>query len=228
MAIVLGTYAFSEAGIAVAEKQEEIGGRDARIIQIKGVISGCATVAALETELDTIAAAASDDGEAVVLSLRAGRRFFVRRIAFTREIRRDALAGSFALMLEARDPFEESESLTSVSWPIEVSGAAKVFSSFGNVFAVPSITLVASGTVIAPSFSDSTRSMTYLGELADAQALVFDAGAGRVVLDGNDVTPYTEGFFPRIAPGDTTLTYTDDAESSHTAAVTVAYRDRWW
>lgn len=228
MAIVLGTYRFGEAGIAVAEKQEEIGGRDARMIQIRGMIDGFATLTALETELDAIAAAASNDGEATVLSLRPGRRLLVRRAGFTREIRRDALAGSFSLTLEARDPFEESEFLTSVSWPIEMSGATKVFGSSGNVFALPIITLAASGAVITPSFSDGTRSMKYLGELADAQTLVIDAGAGRVVLDGNDVTPYTEGLVPRIGPGETTLTYTDDAESSHTAAVTVAYRDRWW
>jgi hypothetical protein len=55
-----------------------------------------------------------------------------------------------------------------------------------------------------------------------------DGRSGVVTLEGADVTPYTSGEFPRIAPEGTTLTYEDDAASSHTAAVTVAFRDRWW
>jgi hypothetical protein len=58
--------------------------------------------------------------------------------------------------------------------------------------------------------------------------LVFDGVNQVVTLDGEDVSPYSSGVFPRIAPGGTTLTYTGDAASSHLASVTVSHRARWW
>ena len=75
---------------------------------------------------------------------------------------------------------------------------------------------------------DGTRTLAYSGTVADGESLVLDSAAGTASLNGQDVTPYTSGVFPRVAPEGTTLTYVDDATSSHTASVTVAFRDRWW
>lgn len=132
------------------------------------------------------------------------------------------------LSLDAPDPFEESATVRSYPWPVTSSGASKAVPGGGNVFALPTISLVAAGNVTNPSFSDGTRTLTSWGTVGNGKTLVFDGPAGVVRLDGQDVTPYTTGLFPRIAPGGTTLTFADDASSSHTAAVVVTVRDRWW
>ncbi len=228
MAIVLGDYTFDGARTAVSETHEEAGGRDARVIEITGVLDGFGSTAALEDALDTILAAASVDEDAACLSLRPGRRLAVRRLGFERQVVRGIPTGSFALKLAAEDPFEESETVTTVLWSISTSGTTQVLSTSGNVFAAPKLSLVASGTVLDPAFGDGERSLVFAGSVADGETLEVDAAAGRVMLAGENVTPYTAGDFPRVGVSGTTLTYTDDAESSHAAAVTITYRDRWW
>lgn len=227
MAIVLGAYTFDAAHTAVKERLEEVGGRNERRIEISGLIAGKNAVSAIEAELDAILDAASPD-VTVSLSLRAGRQLAVRRSAFTRGIRADALLGSFTLELAAEDPFEESQTLNTVSWSITASGATKAVSSSGSMFSKPVISLLAIGAVINPAFSDGVRTIRYEGSIADGQQIVFDATRSVVLLDDVDVTPYTVGLFPIIEPEGTVLTYTDDAASSHTASVSISYRDRWW
>jgi tail protein len=228
VAITLGSVTFDDAHTTVREKQEEVGGRNERRIELAGVIVGESTIAAVEAQLDAIIDAASVDDFSAALSLRDGRRLWVRRDAFNREIQRDRLVGAFQLTLLARDPFEEAVSETFVNWTITASGATKAASAAGNVFAKPVITLTANDTLINPGFSDGTRSIAYSGSVAASSVLVFDAAQGMVTLDGADVTPYTTGVFPRISPEDTTLTYSDDPSSSHDVDATVAFRDRWW
>lgn len=228
MAMTLGSFTFDDAHTKAHEEYEEVGGREQRAIEISGMVAGKATVADIEAELDAILDAASLEDYGAELSLRSGRRLNVRRLTFKRDVAADSLLGAFVLRLESKEPFEESTSVTSAPWSISASGAQKAVSSSGNVFAEPTITLVASGDVVSPSFSDGTRTMAYAGTVEDGSTLVFDAAAGTVKLDGEDVTPYTTGEFVRVEPEGTTLTYTDDASSSHTASVTVAYRDRWW
>lgn len=228
MATTLGPVTFDEAHTTVREKEEEVGGRNERAVTVSGVIVDRASVAEIEADLDAIIDAASVEDYTAALSLRGGRRLWVRREGFMREIKGEALVGSFKLELAARDPFEESEAETAIAWNVSASGAQQAAASSGNVYAKPVIELVASGDVIDPVFSDGERMIAYSGTVQDGETLVFDGEAGMVTLEGADVTPYTSGVFPRIAPEGTTLTYTDDAASSHTAAVIVRFRDRWW
>lgn len=228
MAITLGSVAFDETHTTVREKFEEVGGRDARRIEITGVIVGEHSVADVEAKLDAILDASSLETYEAALSVRAGRRMWVRRAKFRREVSRVTLTGAYELTLEAEDPFEESTTATSDEWPVTASGQTRPFTAGGNVFSIPTITLVATGTIINPSFSDGTRTLAFSGTVGDGETLVLDGGSGVATLEGSDVTPYTSGAFPRIAPEGTTLTYEDDAASSHTATVTVAFRDRWW
>ncbi|MFP4502228.1 MAG: phage distal tail protein [Candidatus Hydrogenedentota bacterium] len=228
MPIVLGDYTFDERTTAVAEKQEEVGGRDARAITLTGVFTGLETLEAAEAALDGVITAAGDGVSETFLSLRAGRRMRVRRTGFEREVVRQKRTATFKLTLEAANPYEEAEEQTSFAWNVTASDSTQVFTNAGNVYAQPVITFLATGALIAPAISDGTRTMHYTGTVNDGETLAFDAAAGRVTLDGLDVTPYTEGVFPRLAPGDTTLTYTDEPDSTHTAAITVAYRARWW
>lgn len=227
MPIVLGGLAFDENTTAVSEKQEEVGGRDARSVRISGVLAA-QDVAGLEAAFDAIVAAAGDGESEAELCLRPGRRLLVRRTGVTREIARERRTGAFVLDLEARDPYESSRDVNVVAWDIAAAGNTLACAAAGNIHALPVITLAANGETAAPGFSDGARAIAYTGTLSTGEKLVFDAAAGRVTLDGEDVTPYTMGEFPRIAPGGTTLAYTDETPGSPAVSATVAWRDRWW
>jgi hypothetical protein len=67
-----------------------------------------------------------------------------------------------------------------------------------------------------------------MGLVADGETLIFAGVERKVWLNGADVTPYSEGEFPGIRPGGTTLIYRDGPTSSHAAEAVVRYRDRWW
>lgn len=228
MAITLGNVSLDEVYTAVREDLEEVGGRNERRIRLTGSIVGENSIQAIHDRLDGILDAASVEDFSAELSLRAGRRLFVRRDTFRREVLGESLMGSFVLVLEARDPIEESIALTILPWSIAASGATLATTSSGSVYAEPSIALVASGNVVNPAFSDGTRTIAYSGIVADGETLVLDGAGRRVTLEGVDVTPYTSGVFPRISPEGTTLTYTDDVTSSHSGTGTVSFRDRWW
>jgi len=228
VAITLGNYVFDETRTAIAEKYAEVGGRDARQVRLSGAILGKRTLAELEAALDAVLAAASADTADTPLVLREGRRLLVRRTGFTREVSRKPLVGAFTVQLEAPSSFEEAVDETEVNWNISASGVTRTLTAGGNAPAPLRITLAASGSVIAPRFSDGVRAIAYSGAVASGEALVFDGAAGRVTLEGEDVTPYTDGVFPRVSPASTMLTYTDDPDSTHVCAVTIAYRDRWW
>ncbi|MBI5093497.1 MAG: hypothetical protein HZB26_13780 [Candidatus Hydrogenedentes bacterium] len=228
MPITLGSIVLDATHTSAAESYAEVGGRDARKITLSGLILGEPTAVEIEARLDAILDAASAEDYGVALSVRADRQLWVRRESFERAFRPDELIGSFTLVLEARDPFEYATTPSSHSWTISASGATLALTSAGNAHALPSITLVAAGTIINPAFGDGTRSIQFSGTVAAGQTLVFDAPSGRVTLDGVDVTPYTAGEFPQIAPEGANLCFTDDAVSSHLASVTVSYNDRWW
>jgi hypothetical protein len=226
--VTLGNVTFDEKHTSVEERLDEVGGRDERAIEITGILIGASSVAAVNSELDAVLAASSARDFAAALSIRPGRRLWVRRERFVRDVSEEKLVGSFKLGLRAKDPFEESTSVTTAVWPVSSSDTTKTMNSAGNTFAKPIIMLVATGTVVDPTFSDGIRTMGYSGTVGDGSTLVFDAAAGTVTLNGADVTPYVMGEFPRVDPEGTTLTYSDHASSSHTASVVVAYRDRWW
>ena len=75
---------------------------------------------------------------------------------------------------------------------------------------------------------DGRRGLVFDGVVRAGQTLQLDGARGAALLDGEDVTPYTLGEFPRITPGGTALTYKGDPVGPHAATVTVAYRHRWW
>ena len=228
MAVTLGSVTFDPAATTVRETHEEVGGRRERVIEISGVVVGGSSEAAIHDALDAILNEASTEDYSAELSVRPGRRMFVRRAEFVRNVSAESLTGSFALKLAARDPFEESTALHSAAWPITASGATLDLSTSGNAPALLAARLTAAGTIVNPSFSDGTRTLVYNGTLSTGNVLEFDGVLGTVSLNGDDVLPYVSGVFPQIDPAGSTLTYVDDAASSHDADVTVEYRDRWW
>lgn len=228
MSITLGNYTFDESRTTVVEKYEEVGGCDARVIQVKGIIDGLDSLPALEAALDLLLAASSTNGEQTALSLRPDRVLYVRRTSFVREVNRGAVVGSFTVHFEAADPYEVSTSERSTSWEISDSGQEVLLPTEGNVYSPVQITLEAGGTLIAPAFSDGTRRIEYLGTVRMGETLLLDGASGKVTLNGVDATPYTQGLLPRVSPGGTTLHYSDADDSSHVACARLNYRDRWW
>jgi len=228
MAIVLSSVTFDALHTSAREKHEEVGGRDGRRIEISGVIAGEQTIAGVEAKLDAILQAASAEDYSAVLSLRPGRRLWVRRVQFSRDVSPSTRVGSFVLVVEAKSPFEESIDAQTIEWAITTQEAELPVATEGNVCALPILTVVASGTVANPSFGDGTRSILFSGTVQDGETLVLDCGEGHATLEGQDVTAYTSGLFPRIAPGGTTLRWADSPDSSHHADVTISLRDRWW
>lgn len=227
MGIRVGAYSFDGGTTVVREEWEVVGGKRTRAIRIAGVLRGRSDRATLDAELDGILQAASETST-VFVSLRTGRRIRVRREAFTREVNERTLTGQFVLDLRADDAYEESEAIRTVSWSAIASGLMIPVTNGGNALAPATITLDALGTIVAPQFSDGTRSLAYGGTVDGGETMSIDGAAGRVWLDGADITPYTTGDFPMIAPGENVLTFTDDNTSSHLADGEVAVRDRWW
>lgn len=228
MAVTLGTVTFDPDTTHVREALEEVGGRDARRVDLTGMVVGEASVADVEAALDAIIDAASAEDYSAQLSLRTGRRLWVRRDAFTREVSPEGPAGSFTLKLEAREPFEEGTVAVAAVKVVSASGESIVLGVGGNVYARPVVLVEAVGVLVNPAVSDGTRTIGYEGVVAAGETLRFDGEAGRVTLEGVDVTPFTAGLLPRIYPGTETLTYTDDASSTHSATMRVQWRPRWW
>ncbi|GMW01796.1 MAG: hypothetical protein AMXMBFR84_29330 [Candidatus Hydrogenedentota bacterium] len=228
MAITLGNVTFDHAHTAALESHDEVGGRDGRRIRISGLILGQPSLTAIHEQLDAILDAASADEYNAALSLRPGRRMWVRREEFERAVANDALVGSFQLVLEAKDPHEESVAEIALNWTIDASGDTLSVTAMGNVFSEPRITLTAVGDLVNPALSDGTRQIAYSGTALAGSVLVFDGPAKSVRLNGDDVTPYATGEFPTIAPEGTVLTFFDDTASAHQAQAVVAFRDRWW
>ena len=228
MPITLGPITFDAAHTTVRETHEEVGGRRERAIEISGMLVGLNTEAAIHAALDAILDAASSVDYSAELSLRAGRRLWVRRAEFIRNVSANALTGSFTLKVNARDPFEESTALHNVPWTIDASGDSISLAHLGNANAPTLLRVTAMDTLIDPAFSVDATAITYNGALAAGDVLEFDGANAVVRLNGADVTPYATGVFPDIAPEGITLLYTDVPASSHQATVAIEYRDRWW
>ncbi|MFA6240989.1 MAG: hypothetical protein WC655_08675 [Candidatus Hydrogenedentales bacterium] len=228
MLVTLGPFTFDPAHTAVQERHDEVGGRRERIIEISGLIVGESTADAVEARLDALLDAASAEDYSADLSVRPGRRLWVRRESFTRQIESSARVGSFTLKLKAKSPFEEAVERSVYPWPIADTGEVLYLAPAGNVFALPLVSVTAVGDLVNPAVSDGVRTIEYAGIVRDGVTLAFDAINGRVTLDGEDVSPYTAGEFPRLEPEGTTLTYTDDVSSTHNASATVEFHSRWW
>ena len=227
MSISVGSYTFNTRTTVVREQYELVGGKQTRAIRITGLLRGAADEAALIAALDGITEAVSA-ASPVAVSLRPGRRMLARREGFSREVNGQTLTGQFVLDLRAETAWEESAALHEDVWNIGLSGATFDVNHAGNAMVDPAIALAAEDLLILPSVSDGTRTLTYEGTVSTGSTLLIDGVVREVRLDGSDVTPYTSGEFPLLAPGETTLTYTDDPGSSHLVTAQIAFRDRWW
>jgi hypothetical protein len=227
MSITLGNHDFAATLVSTTEQHEETGGRDARVITLTGLLRDLPGLPALEAALDAVLAAASE-GQVVPLRLRPGRVLRVRRTGYSREVQRDAGIARFVLKLEAEDPFEYALDPESIAWALDAPDAARDFDVAGNVAAWPRIDLVAAATLLRPGFSDGLNALRYDGSLPAGQTLQFDGDARRLLLDGEDVTPYSLGRFPALAPGTGALAFLQDGAEALPGTATVSWHARWW
>ena len=228
MGVTLGGLSLDTMLTSVKEEHEEVGGRDSRKVELCGVVIGETSVDAIEAQLDAILDASSCEDYGAELLVRDGRRLWARRNSFKREVQQESLVGAFTLVLEARNPYEESVSETEATWEISGSPSSMSFTAGGTMDSLPIISLTALGAIVTPVFSDGERSISYEGIVPSGSTLVVDCASETLLLDGADVSAYGEGAYPRIDPAGTTLNYSDDALSSHLGTADVAYRDRWW
>jgi hypothetical protein len=227
VSISVGGYVFNPRTTVVREQYEVVGGKQTRAIRITGLLRGAADEASLIAALDAVTEAVSKEAP-VLVSLRPGRQIAARREGFVREINGRTLTGQFIVDLRAESAWEESEAIETLPWSIGQSGEALEVYNTGNAPTDPVITLTADDFLITPGVSDGARAIVYEGEVSSGSVLIIDAVKREVRLDGVEVTGYTSGEFPRLAPGDTELVFTDDIMSSHQATGTVAWRARWW
>ena len=211
----------------VREQLEEVGGRRERRVTLSGVFESLADRAAVEAQLDAILAAASQEDFNCALSLRPGRRLWVRRDQFVREVVTWPVTGSYSLRLLAREPVEEAEVESSESGAFSTLPHGIALEIGGNAPSPLRITLEAGSDLSAPSFTDGERTLSYDGLVLEGHTMVVDGVAGCVWLEGEDITPYTMGLFPRPAPGNATLTLSANGDDP-AGTLSVAWRDRWW
>ena len=79
MAITLNGLVLDDLLTSVCEQHEEVGGRDARTVEISGLVLGESSLDAIETRLDAVLDAASAGDSSAALSVRSARRLTVRR-----------------------------------------------------------------------------------------------------------------------------------------------------
>ena len=227
MPITLNTHTFDPALTTAREDHQETAGQNGRTIRINGLLQGLPDLPSIEAALDQILAAASE-GQIVPLSLRPGRQLLVRRQKFTREVQKDALLGRFELHLHAEDPFEEAITPTLWPWAVSNSPATREVTLNSTAPTPLLITLEANDSLINPSITDGTRTITYDGILPTGTVLQLDTKRRQAYIDDTDVTPYVLGDFPQLHPSENTLTYTDDPASTHDASIILQYHERWW
>jgi hypothetical protein len=97
--------------------------------------------------------------------------------------------------------------------------------SFGNASAPVTLLVNPASDLCEPSFSDGVRTLRFGGVILAGRSLLMDGVAGKVTLDGMDVTAWTTGDFPRVSPGTTQLTCSAPQLNAY---ATVSWRDRWW
>lgn len=228
MTVILEDYTFDPARTSVKERLAEVGGTDERIIEINGILAGFPSTDAIEAELDAILQRASKEDYSAVLSLRTGRRFFVRREAFHREIAPAAGTGAFTLTLTARDTTEEAITPRTHTWTLDTPQASLSLDTAGTAPARLVARLCPQDAITAPALGDGVHTLSWPGIVNAGACLEINGETRTVLLDGETVTSFTTGEFPRVVPPQTTLSYSDASGSARPLEMVLSWRDRWW
>jgi len=225
----IGAFTFPVRSTAVDVRTRLVEGRARKLIRVDTILLGSGTlteflgdVGVLEGEIERF-----DRGEAT-LSITEGRYHEGRRLSVQRTLDEDAKFAAFEILLITEDIHERSTALHEVAKMITASGDRVAVSQAGNTRSRPRMTLTAVGDLVRPSVSDGERTMTFEETLSAGSSLVLDSDLQTAVLAGEEnVLAKMSGSFGLLGPGETTITYSDDAASSHSGSLLVAYRDTW-
>lgn len=226
--IAVGSFLFPPRGTLAAVRVRVIDGRLCKQVLIRALFDGYTAAAPLRAELDALHAALEQlDAGAAVLSLIPGRHYYAVRRDDARWIDPSGRLAAVRLELLTRDRFERSNALHTQSHLIMLSGFAFTAVNAGTAPARPRLELEAHTALDRPAVGDGARTVRYLGALAPGDVLSLDSEDHTARLNGVNALDAIAGVFPLLAPGATTLTYSDAAGSGQALTLRLAHRDTW-
>lgn len=197
-----------------------------REVEIVGILEGFPGLAEFRAEVAALDAAveafAVDGAEFLRLP---GRYLPGRVLRYRKTVDEAARVASFRLVLLSDDRFERSTTLHTVTLEFSASGQSVDVDNAGTAASLPALTLTAGADLVTPSISDGTRTLMYGGTLTAGESLVLDCDAHTAECAGENALPLLSGDWPQLAPGATTLTYTDAGGAS--GSLRIDYRDFW-
>ncbi len=225
----VGDFTFPERRTVVTVRTREVLSRVRREIEIVSLFCSYASLSQLESDLEALEGALERfDRREAGLSLHPGRYLMGWRRDWQKLIEPQARAASIRLLALTDDRFERSVEEHVLNVSITQQNQATPVSQAGNGLAFPRFLLTATGTLINPSFSDGSRTLTCNVQLSPGETLEIDSDRRSVLKNGTtNVLSQTSGEFPLLEPGGGELVYADDAASSHLGSLEIRYRDLW-
>jgi len=224
--IQIAEHLFSPAEIGVIDRVEHDATGSVRRVTCCGLTRPAWLAASPASRLDALAATLLAAPDPVPLSLRPGRRLWVRPRRVVRELRLEGAA--FRLEFDAVDPREEDITPSGMDWPVSAWGETTVVDVPGTASAPFSFRLTARGAVGAPSLGDGVRTIHWMGAMEAGDVLELDGNARTARLNGAPADTLLAGDWPLAGPGHTSLRFEDDLDGDHLADIHVTWRNRWW
>lgn len=225
----VGDFTFPERRTVVTVRTREVLSRVRREIEIVSLFCSYASLSQLESDLEMLEGELERfDRREAGLRLHPGRYLMGWRRDWQKLIEPQARAASIRLLALTDDRFERSieEHILNVS--ISHQNQTTQVSHTGNGWAFPRCSITATGTLINPSFSDGSRTLTCTVQLSPGETLAIDSDRRSALKNGTtNVLSQTLGEFPLLEPGGGELVYADDAASSHLGNLEIRYRDLW-
>jgi hypothetical protein len=130
------------------------------------------------------------------------------------------------LTMVAADTREYNITSETARKAITISPEIIAITSSGSAPTTPQWTITAAGTIINPTISDGVNRMEWFGTLNPGDVMVISK-EGAVTINGASCENVS-GSLPRAAPGATTFTFQDDADSSHNCTVEAVWNDAYY
>jgi Siphovirus-type tail component, C-terminal domain len=225
----IGDYTFDESATRIVSDLRMVEKRLRREISIVGMLEGFVSASALYSEMEALEKEIEKFavGE-VTLSLVSGRFLNGKILRHRKTVDEAQRVASFRLILLSEDRFERSIEFHQETLIITASGNDIEVENAGSADSLPTLTLTATGELVDPAISDGTNTLSWSGTLSAGDTLVLDCDAHRAIKNGSEnVLASMSGQWPTLPPGETTLTYSDDISSSHSASLVVGYYDFW-
>ncbi len=225
----VGDFTFPERRTVVTVRTREVLSRVRREIEIVSLFCSYASLSQLESDLEMLEGELERfDRREAGLSLHPGRYLMGWRRDWQKLIEPQARAASIRLLALTDDRFERSIEEHVLNVSVAQQSQATPVSHAGNGWAFPQCSIAATGTLINPSFSDGSRTLTCNVQLSPGETLQIDSDRRSVLKNGTaNVLSQTLGEFPLLEPGGGELVYADDAASSHLGSLEIRYRDLW-